>query len=132
MRQFFDQSFTTALRNDKFQDLRVLTSRGGIVSGLRLKGTRRPGRAIKRQARWIAVSLVAYLVASLLGGPVAAAAELTLAGAKAPDPVPVSAVQKHHVLRPDRTAGHAWKADSASFLAKTRHDHGERARGGNL
>ncbi|WP_405535280.1 RHS repeat domain-containing protein [Streptomyces canus] len=65
-----------------------------------------------RWARWIAASLVAYLVASLLGGPVAAAAELTLARLKNPDPVPVSGPSKHRISRPDHAAGRAWSASS--------------------
>ncbi|MEV8320430.1 RHS repeat-associated core domain-containing protein [Streptomyces sp. NPDC059900] len=48
-------------------------------------------------------------MAGLLGGPVAAAAELTLAQLKKPDPVPTSAVKKHHISRPDQTAKHRWR-----------------------
>ncbi|WSB27164.1 RHS repeat protein [Streptomyces sp. NBC_01788] len=60
--------------------------------------------------RWIAFSLVAYLIASLLGGPVAAAAELSLAKLKHPDPVPVASADKHRLSKPDQTATHRWKA----------------------
>ncbi|MFE0173687.1 RHS repeat domain-containing protein [Streptomyces sp. NPDC059002] len=63
-----------------------------------------------RAVRWVAVSLVAYLVAGLLGGPVAAAAELTLAKLGNPDPVPTSPVKKQPLAKPDRTAEHRWKA----------------------
>ncbi len=49
------------------------------------------------------MSLVAYLVAGLLGGPVAAAAELELLKVKKPDPVPTSAVTEHEISRPDQT-----------------------------
>ncbi|WP_436846522.1 RHS repeat domain-containing protein [Streptomyces massasporeus] len=58
----------------------------------------------------MAVSLIAYLVAGLLGGPVAAAAELSLAKLKNPDPVPVESVKKHRISRPDETAERPWKA----------------------
>ncbi|WP_037889071.1 hypothetical protein [Streptomyces viridochromogenes] len=76
---------------------------------------------IKRQARWvrwIAVSSVAYLVAGLLGGPVAAAAELSLAKLKNPDPVPVASVKKHRISRPDQTAAHLWKGTPRSSWPK--------------
>ncbi|MFF9347723.1 RHS repeat-associated core domain-containing protein [Streptomyces sp. NPDC014734] len=63
-----------------------------------------------RAARWVALSLVAYLLASLLGGPVAAAAELSLAGLRKPDPVPTSGVVEHRISRPDQTAGQAAKS----------------------
>ncbi|MFJ1917416.1 RHS repeat domain-containing protein [Streptomyces sp. NPDC088147] len=51
----------------------------------------------------MALSLVAYLVAGLLGAPVAAAAELELLKLKKPDPVPTSTVKEHTVSRPDQT-----------------------------
>ncbi|RVU15111.1 RHS repeat protein [Streptomyces antnestii] len=60
--------------------------------------------------RWVALSLVAYLVVGLLGAPVAAAAELALAKLKNPDPVPTSTVKKHQLDKPDQTAKHRWKA----------------------
>lgn len=60
----------------------------------------RRGRAV----RWIALSLVAYLLTTLLGGPVAAAAELDLLELKKPDPVSTSSVEQHRISRPDRTA----------------------------
>lgn len=84
-----------------------------FVSDLQVNGRRRPGRFLKQRAhwaRWIALSLVAYLVAGLLGAPVAAAAQLALEKLKTPDSVPVSEVEKHHISRPDQTAQHAWKA----------------------
>lgn len=84
-----------------------------MVSGLRVNSIGRSGRRTgshARAARLIAVSLVAYLVASLLGGPVAAAAELSLAKLKNPDPVPVASAKTHRISRPDQTAAHRWKA----------------------
>ncbi|ATL32942.1 hypothetical protein KY5_7924c [Streptomyces formicae] len=71
-----------------------------------------------RAVRWIAASLVAYLVAGLLGGPVAAAAELTLARLKNPDPVPTSPVKKQRLAKPDRTAEHRWQAAPKSAWPK--------------
>ncbi|MFB7917372.1 RHS repeat domain-containing protein [Streptomyces sp. NPDC056061] len=71
-----------------------------------------------RAARWVALSLVAYLLASLLGGPVAAAAELSLAGLKKPDPVPTSEVKKHRISRPDRTAGRSAKDEREAAWPK--------------
>jgi len=59
--------------------------------------------------RCIALSLVGYLVAGLLGGPVAAAAELALSELKNPDPVPVSSVKRHDLAKPDQTVKNAWK-----------------------
>ncbi|MEV8346462.1 RHS repeat domain-containing protein [Streptomyces niveus] len=60
-----------------------------------------------RAARWIALSLITYLVAGLLGGPVAAAAELDLLKLNQPDPVPTSPVKEHKISRPDQTDRHA-------------------------
>ncbi|MYR56501.1 RHS repeat protein, partial [Streptomyces sp. SID625] len=57
----------------------------------------------------MAATLVAYLVASLLGGPVAAAAELSLAKLKKPDPVPTSPVTAKELRKPDEAGLHAWK-----------------------
>nr|BFD88601.1 RHS repeat-associated core domain-containing protein [Streptomyces sp. Xyl84] len=53
---------------------------------------------------------MAYLVASLLGGPVAAAAELSLAKLKKPNPVPTSRVTSKDLRKPDEAGQHAWKA----------------------
>ncbi|MFF4148289.1 RHS repeat domain-containing protein [Streptomyces sp. NPDC001698] len=53
---------------------------------------------------------MAYLVASLLGGPVAAAAELSLAKLKKPDPVPTLQVKGKALRKPDEAGQHAWKA----------------------
>ncbi|MFG3589488.1 RHS repeat domain-containing protein [Streptomyces sp. NPDC047990] len=52
---------------------------------------------------------MAYLVVGLLGGPVAAAAELSLAKLQRPDPVPVAPAKKHRISRPDQTIAHRWK-----------------------
>ncbi|MFF2852017.1 RHS repeat domain-containing protein [Streptomyces sp. NPDC058001] len=59
--------------------------------------------------RCIAASLAAYLLLGLLGGPVAAAAELGLRTLKKPDPVPTSAAKAQKINRPDQTAEHAWR-----------------------
>ncbi|WP_306316680.1 MULTISPECIES: RHS repeat domain-containing protein [unclassified Streptomyces] len=64
-----------------------------------------------RAARLLAMTLVAYLVAGLLGGPVAAAAELSLAKLGNPDPVRTAKVKKHGVSRPDEAARHPWRRD---------------------
>ena len=53
---------------------------------------------------------MAYLIAGLLSGPVAAAAELSLATLKNPDPVPTSSVKSRKLHKPDEAAQHAWKA----------------------
>ncbi|GHH28426.1 hypothetical protein Srubr_38570 [Streptomyces rubradiris] len=53
---------------------------------------------------------MAYLVAGLLGGPVAAAAELSLAKLRKPKPVPTSAERAQQLHKPDEAARHAWKA----------------------
>ncbi|MGI5440440.1 RHS repeat-associated core domain-containing protein [Streptomyces shenzhenensis] len=68
--------------------------------------------------RWIAFSLVAYLIAGLLSGPVAAAAELSLAKLKKPDPVPVTSAKEHRLTKPDQTAAHRWKAGPKSSWPK--------------
>ncbi|MEV7087929.1 RHS repeat-associated core domain-containing protein [Streptomyces sp. NPDC093085] len=59
-----------------------------------------------RTVRWVALSLVVYLVVGLLGGPVAAAAELDLLGLKKPEPVPTAAATQRTLARPDQTARH--------------------------
>ncbi|MFD5752224.1 hypothetical protein [Streptomyces sp. NPDC127033] len=77
---------------------------------MRAKSFRRSMRAVNRPARavrWVALSLVAYLVVGLLGAPVAAAAELDLLRLKKPDPVTTSPVGKHTLARPDRTTQYA-------------------------
>ncbi|MGA5437897.1 RHS repeat protein, partial [Streptomyces cellulosae] len=52
-------------------------------------------RQRRRLVRGVAVVVAGYLAISLLGGPVAAAAELTLPDLKAPDPVPTAKVKPH-------------------------------------
>ncbi|WP_415949940.1 RHS repeat domain-containing protein [Streptomyces sp. KLOTTS4A1] len=69
-------------------------------------------RALGRRARIIALLLVAYLVAGLLGGPIAAAAELELRKLQEPDPVPVSAVKGHKLNKPDETKKHPFRPDT--------------------
>ncbi|WP_437033521.1 RHS repeat domain-containing protein [Streptomyces sp. enrichment culture] len=58
------------------------------------------------------MSLVAYLLAGLLGGPIAAAAELELRKLKQPDPVPVSAVKGRKLNKLDEAAKHTFKPDT--------------------
>ncbi|MGW0855992.1 RHS repeat domain-containing protein [Streptomyces sp. NPDC002690] len=57
----------------------------------------------------MAASLIAYLAVSLLGGPVAAATELTLRRLDTPDPVRTAAPMKHDASKRDETAGQARK-----------------------
>ncbi|OEJ21642.1 hypothetical protein AS594_39690 [Streptomyces agglomeratus] len=54
---------------------------------------------------------MAYLVASLLGGPVAVAAELELRKLAKPDPVPVSKVKGKGLNKPDETARNRFRPD---------------------
>ncbi|GAA3900773.1 RHS repeat-associated core domain-containing protein [Streptomyces lannensis] len=70
---------------------------------------RRWARRRIRAFRAIALSLAAYLLAGLLGGPVAAAAELNLLGLKKPDPVPTAKVKPKKASRTDHAAKNAWK-----------------------
>lgn len=67
--------------------------------------TRRMGRRV----RLIAVALIAFLFASLLAGPVVAAAELQLLKLPKSDPVPTSEVKKQPDPKPDRALQHPWK-----------------------
>ncbi|MGW4496775.1 hypothetical protein [Streptomyces sp. NPDC004376] len=62
--------------------------------------------------------MAAYLVAGLLGGPVAAAAELSLTKLKNPDAVHVASVKKHRISRPDQTAAHPWTSASKASWPK--------------
>ncbi|MFG3304888.1 RHS repeat-associated core domain-containing protein [Streptomyces wuyuanensis] len=62
-----------------------------------------------RAFRAVALALAVYLLAGLLGGPVAAAAELDLLGLKKPDPVPTSKVKPKKASRTDHAAKNAWK-----------------------
>ncbi|MFF7365019.1 RHS repeat-associated core domain-containing protein [Streptomyces sp. NPDC008125] len=55
----------------------------------------------------MALSLITYLLVSLIGGPVAAATELTLQKLDTPDPVRSVTQKKHDVAKPDETAGAA-------------------------
>ena len=87
--------------------------------------------------KWIAVSLVAYLVAGVLGGPVAAAAELSLARLKKPAPVPTSSVKGKELSKPDEAGRHAWKgAPKAAWprpgKASVRLSPGGKVAAGNL
>ncbi|WP_327329247.1 MULTISPECIES: RHS repeat-associated core domain-containing protein [unclassified Streptomyces] len=62
--------------------------------------------------RVIALLLVAYLLAGLLGGPIAAAAELELHKLQQPDPAPVSTIKGKELNKPDETAKHPFKPDA--------------------
>ncbi|MFC5767408.1 RHS repeat-associated core domain-containing protein [Actinacidiphila bryophytorum] len=57
----------------------------------------------------MSVSLVGYLLAGMLAGPVAEAAGLGLGKLPSPDPVPVKAVRGTAAAHPDQAAAHAWK-----------------------
>ncbi|CAL9627360.1 hypothetical protein SUDANB70_06031 [Streptomyces sp. enrichment culture] len=59
--------------------------------------------------RWTAALLAAYLLAGLLGGPVAAAAELSLAKLTNPKPVPTSPVKNGKQRKADEAERNAWK-----------------------
>jgi RHS repeat-associated protein len=61
----------------------------------------------------LAVTVAGYLTVGLIGGPVAAAAELTLRELRKPDPVPTAAVQPHKLIRVDQAAQRRWKAAPA-------------------
>ncbi|MEI7033502.1 RHS repeat-associated core domain-containing protein [Streptomyces pratensis] len=69
----------------------------------------------RRRARPIAAVLTAFLFAGLLGGPVAAAAELDLLGLGKPEPVPTGEVKKKGSGKPDQTARHPWKKPKAAW-----------------
>jgi RHS repeat-associated protein len=62
-----------------------------------------------RRLRLLAVSLIGYLLAGLLSGPVAAASELSLDKLRKPDPVPVKPVTQRTAPKPDQTAKSIWK-----------------------
>ncbi|MEV6395909.1 RHS repeat-associated core domain-containing protein [Streptomyces sp. NPDC051907] len=62
-----------------------------------------------RGGRTVALSLAVYLLAGLLGGPVATAAELSLPDIGTPEPVPTAPAKLHTISRPDHAAEHAWK-----------------------
>ncbi|MFJ3595384.1 RHS repeat domain-containing protein [Streptomyces sp. NPDC090126] len=55
---------------------------------------------------------MAHLLAGLLGGPIAAAADLELRKLQQSNPVPVSAVKGKQLNKPDETANHALKPDT--------------------
>ncbi|MEG3629748.1 RHS repeat domain-containing protein [Streptomyces poriticola] len=84
---------------------------GEAVPGKQRAAFQRPVRSFGRRARLVAFSLVAYLLAGLLGGPVAAAAELELRKLAKPDPVPVAKVSGKGVNKPDEVAENLWKPD---------------------
>lgn len=83
----------------------------GPVSGTNHSAVRR-ARKTWRGTRLIATTLVVYMVATLLGGPVAAAAEVELRKLQQPEPVPVSVVEGRGLHKPDQTAKNRWKPDS--------------------
>jgi RHS repeat-associated protein len=63
-------------------------------------------------ARLVALSLSALLLTGLIGGPVAAAAQLKLEKLGRPDPVPVTEVKGRPLDKPDETAKNRWKPDT--------------------
>lgn len=79
---------------------------------LRLRACAPKNRSSRRVTalRAVALSLAVYLLAGLLGAPVAAAAELSLRALAKPDPVPTSPVEPKRLTRPDEAAKHAWKS----------------------
>ncbi|QRF06145.1 RHS repeat protein [Streptomyces koyangensis] len=60
----------------------------------------------------MALSLIGYLIAGLLGAPVAAAAELALRDLDKPKPVPVSPVEPQRFAAADEAAKNPWKPDA--------------------
>ncbi len=89
--------------------------RGGFMSGLPVSDFRRSRRATGARGRAIALMLTTYLVAGLLGGPAAAAAELELRNVKQPPPVPVSKVIGTALNKPDETASKNDPSDKARW-----------------
>ncbi|MGW4305907.1 RHS repeat domain-containing protein [Streptomyces californicus] len=84
---------------------------------------------------------MAYLLAGLLGGPVAAAAELELRKLQKPDPVPVSEVKSTKLDKPDETAKRpftpaknaSWPTAGAVTVPVTEHgDKRSRSKAGSL
>ncbi|MFE9255128.1 RHS repeat domain-containing protein [Streptomyces sp. NPDC006879] len=64
--------------------------------------------------RVIALSLAGYLIAGLLGGPIAAAAELELRKLTRPEPVPSARVSPKALEKADETAKRNWRPDTKS------------------
>ncbi|MGW9365691.1 RHS repeat domain-containing protein [Streptomyces albidoflavus] len=90
---------------------------GGLMpgSGGRTRGAfarRRPVGRTLRGVRVIALSLIGYLIAGLLGAPVAAAAELALRDLDKPKPVPVSPVEPQRFAAADEAAKNPWRPDA--------------------
>ncbi|WP_439654003.1 RHS repeat domain-containing protein [Streptomyces albidoflavus] len=84
-------------------------------SGGRTRGAfarRRPVGRAPRGIRVIALSLIGYLIAGLLGAPVAAAAELALRDLDKPKPVPVSPVEPQRFAAADEAAKNPWRPDA--------------------
>lgn len=84
-------------------------------SGGRTRGAfarRRPVGRAPRGIRVIALSLIGYLIAGLLGAPVAAAAELALRDLDKPKPVPVSPVEPQRFAAADEAAKNLWRPDA--------------------
>ncbi|OCC09801.1 tRNA(Glu)-specific nuclease WapA precursor [Streptomyces sp. PTY087I2] len=84
---------------------------------------------------------MAYLLAGLLGGPIAAAAELELRKLQQPDPVPVSEVKGTKLDKPDETAKRpftpakkaSWPTAGAVTVPVTEHgDKRSRSKAGSL
>ncbi|WP_257002699.1 hypothetical protein [Streptomyces albidoflavus] len=73
---------------------------------------RRPVGRTLRGVRVIALSLIGYLIAGLLGAPVAAAAELALRDLDKPKPVPVSPVEPQRFAAADEAAKNPWRPDA--------------------
>ncbi|WP_234422127.1 hypothetical protein [Streptomyces sp. CB00316] len=70
---------------------------------------------MRRRARLIAAGLAAFLLLGLLGGPIAAAADLDLLKLEKPDPVPTREVAKQLSSKPDQTAQHPWKSPKVTW-----------------
>nr|WP_261365444.1 RHS repeat-associated core domain-containing protein [Streptomyces sp. 604F] len=90
---------------------------GGLMagSGGRTRGAfarRRPVGRTLRGIRVTALSLIGYLIAGLLGAPIAAAAELALRELDKPKPVPVSPVEPQRFAAADEAAKNPWRPDA--------------------
>ncbi|MEV1092860.1 RHS repeat domain-containing protein [Streptomyces microflavus] len=70
---------------------------------------------MRRRARLIATALAAFLFVGLLGGPIAAAADLDLLRLEKPDPVPTGEVAKQVSSKPDQAAQRLWKSPKVAW-----------------
>lgn len=79
-------------------------SGGGVITG-----------RVRRRARLIAAGLAAFLLLGLIGGPIAAAADLDLLKLEKPDPVATREVAKQLSSKPDQAARSPWKSPEVTW-----------------